>query len=571
MHQLRELLRLHFDEGLSQRLIARGLSVVRSTVERVLKRFVAAGLAWPLDPDLSDEELERRLYCSPAHQGAAKRCARPNYAEVSKQLARKGVTRRLLWAEYRERHDDGIGYSVFCDELAAHLADRDLAYRHHHVPGEWAYFDFAGLTLRYRDGDGVRDAQIFAAALNYSNAIFAYAYPDQTAASWLDGQHRAFVAYGGVPKIAVPDNPKALVAKPNRYEPTLSAVYADFGRHYGITILPARVRKPKDKGAVEGAVKVIEMRILASARDRVFASRQCPHLLHCRLCGIGQKARARRTVGAGVVVDLGQQETRQRDIDPLRRRVDAAHVDLHQHPHPTALVFRVFDQRLQRGRRRNSQPLPCHVALDRLLRHAGNILPVVGSGKATRKIRERHAVSGLFVADTDVNGVQHIASLLPVPTRLPINASQRANGHAFFWVRHRYHARLVGVLELGVTAYLMHLAQFVHVLAAFVRQLYVTFELADVARRTHQTPSCLNSSDALAAWNTSSSRRALRRVSAVSRFGTSLSPIYRRMRSRMICAAGRWRRAAAAMNWSRSSASILIDICTSLAMGGLTR
>ncbi len=272
MRQLRELLRLHFDDGLSQRLIARCLSVVRSTVERVLKRFAAAGLTWPLDPDLTDEELERRLYRGPAHQGAAKSCVRPNYAEVTKQLERKGVTRRVLWTEYRDRNDGGVGYSVFCDELAAFLADRDLAYRHHHVPGEWVYFDFAGLTLRYRDGDDIRAAQIFAAALGYSNAIFAYAYPDQTAASWLDGQHRAFVAYGGVPKIAVPDNPKALVAKPNRYEPKLSAVYADFGRHYGITIIPARVRKPKDKGAVEGAVRVIEMRIMAAARDRVFAS-----------------------------------------------------------------------------------------------------------------------------------------------------------------------------------------------------------------------------------------------------------------------------------------------------------
>src|SRR3546814_11728223 len=63
---------------------------------------------------------------------------------------------------------------------------------------------------------------------------------DLTATSWLDGQHRAFVAFGGVPRIAVPDNPKALVAKPNRYEPTLSTVYADFGRNYGIPILPAR-------------------------------------------------------------------------------------------------------------------------------------------------------------------------------------------------------------------------------------------------------------------------------------------------------------------------------------------
>lgn len=272
MRQIRELLRLHFDEGLSQRLIARALGVVRSTVERVLQRFAAAGLTWPPDPALSDAELERRLYRGPAHQGSAKPCARPNYADVAKELARKGVTRRLLWSEYRDQHANGISYSVFCDELAAFLADRDLAYRHDHVPGEKAYFDFAGLTLRYRDGATERPAQVFVAALGWSNAIFAHAYADQTASSWLDGQRRAFEAFGGVSKIGVPDNPKALVSRACAFEPTLSAGYRDFASHYGFVAIPARVRKPKDKASVEGAVKIVSTRILACARDRVFGS-----------------------------------------------------------------------------------------------------------------------------------------------------------------------------------------------------------------------------------------------------------------------------------------------------------
>lgn len=272
MRQIRELLRLHFDEGLSQRVIARALGVVRSTVERVLQRFAAAGLTWPPDPDVSDAELERRLYRGPAQTGPVKRCARPNYAEVTKELSRKGVTRRLLWSEYRDRHADGIGYSVFCDELAAHLGDRDLAYRHDHVPGEKAYFDFAGLKLRYRQGAEVREAHIFAAALGWSNAIFARAYADETAPSWLDGQQRAFAAFGGMTRIGVPDNPKPLIAHADRYEPRLTAVYDDFARHYGLIVIPARVRKPKDKAAVEGAVKIVEMRILATVRDRIFPS-----------------------------------------------------------------------------------------------------------------------------------------------------------------------------------------------------------------------------------------------------------------------------------------------------------
>lgn len=271
MRQIRELLRLHFEEGFSQRVIARVLGVVRSTVVRVLERFAASGLSWPPDPALTDAELERQLYRRPP-EPVSKRCARPNYAEAAKELSRKGVTRRLLWQEYRDQHADGVGYSVFCDELGAFLADRDLAYRHDHVPGEKAYFDFAGLTLRYRADAVVHAAQIFTAALGWSNAIFAYAYPDQTAASWLDGQHRAFVAFGGVSKIAVPDNPRALVQRADRHEPQLTAVYRDFAQHYDLVVIPARVRKPKDKAVVEGAVKVIEMRILATARDRVFPS-----------------------------------------------------------------------------------------------------------------------------------------------------------------------------------------------------------------------------------------------------------------------------------------------------------
>ena len=272
MRQIRELLRLHYEEAVSQRLIARALGVVRSTVERALKRFADSGMGWPPDPTMTDEELERRLYSGPSHQGSAKSCVRPNYAQIVTQLARKGVTRRLLWSEYRDQHADGVGYSVFCDQLGAFLADRDLSYRHDHVPGEKAYFDFAGLTLRYHDGDRVALAHIFAAALGWSNAIFAYAYADETAPSWLDGQHRAFVFFGGVPKIAVPDNPRALIAKADRYEPLLTSVYRDFARHYDVIVIPARVRKPKDKAPVEGAVKIVEMHILAAARDRIFAT-----------------------------------------------------------------------------------------------------------------------------------------------------------------------------------------------------------------------------------------------------------------------------------------------------------
>jgi transposase len=272
MRQIRELLRLHFEEGFGERTIARAVGVVRSTVQRTLQRFAASKIGWPPDSALDDAALERRLYAGPANRGASKECARPNYAEVSHKLAAKGMTRRLLWERYREQVPDGIGYSMFCDELAGFSSDKDLAFRHDHVPGERCYIDFAGLTLRYVEAAIERTAHIFVAALGYSNATYAYAFANESAQSWFDGQHRAFVAFGGVPKVGVPDNAKALVAKADRYEPQITAGYRDFARHCGFVVVPARVRKPKDKAAVEGAVKFVEMRILAGARERVFPS-----------------------------------------------------------------------------------------------------------------------------------------------------------------------------------------------------------------------------------------------------------------------------------------------------------
>ena len=271
MRQLRELFTLHFEQGLTQRQLARSLGVVRSTIERTLRRFALAKLSWPLPATLTDAQLEQLLYRSGAHQRAAKVSVRPNYADALIQLARKGVTRQLLWREYRALHSDGIGYSVYCDELAAYQSCADLAYRNDHVPGLRGYYDFAGTKLAYLLDLKRCEAHIFVATLGYSAAIFAHAYVDEKAPSWLDGQAKSFVAFGGVPQILVPDNPKALVTNACNAEPQLTAIYRDFAAHYGAAVVPARVRKPKDKASVEGGVRIVTMR-MASCRDRVFES-----------------------------------------------------------------------------------------------------------------------------------------------------------------------------------------------------------------------------------------------------------------------------------------------------------
>jgi transposase len=75
-----------------------------------------------------------------------------------------------------------------------------------------------------------------------------------------------------VPAQLVPDNPRVGVDRANWYEPGLNRTYLDLATHYGTAILPARVRRPRDKAKVEVAVLVVERWILARLRHRRFFS-----------------------------------------------------------------------------------------------------------------------------------------------------------------------------------------------------------------------------------------------------------------------------------------------------------
>jgi DNA-binding MarR family transcriptional regulator len=112
MRQLRQMLRLHHD-GLGAREIGRRLGVARSTIQDNLKRVEAAGLAWPLAPDVSDEVLEQRLFSNSGSKRAVRRRTEPDWAALARELKRPGVNLVVLWEEYRVGHPDGYGYSSY--------------------------------------------------------------------------------------------------------------------------------------------------------------------------------------------------------------------------------------------------------------------------------------------------------------------------------------------------------------------------------------------------------------------------------------------------------------------------
>lgn len=273
MRKIHEVLRLYFEQHLTVRRIAQYAGVSRPTVDSYLLRFRQTGLSWPEAQELSQEELERRLF-PPKPDVPAQQRGIPDWSAVQQELRRSHVTLALLWEEYKERHPDGFQYSWFCDQYRQWSGQVDLSMRQQHRLGEKLFVDYAGKTIFISDpsgGDGYA-AQIFVAVLGASNYTYAEATRTQTLPDWISSHMRTFAFLGGVPQVVVPDNLRSGVTKAHRYEPDINPTYQDMACHYGIAVMPARARKPQDKGKVEVGVQIVERWILAALRHRQFFS-----------------------------------------------------------------------------------------------------------------------------------------------------------------------------------------------------------------------------------------------------------------------------------------------------------
>lgn len=273
MRKIREVLRLKFDIQLSARQIARSLGIGRATVGEYLSRYDNSGLSWPLPASLSDADLERRLFPPPPSVPGEQRPS-PDWTWVQAELRRPGVSLALLWQEYRLTQPQGYQYSWFCDHYRAWLGKLDVVMRQEHRAGEKLFVDYAGQSAPVIDratGD-VRQAQVFVAVLGASSYTFAEATWSQQLPDWLGSHARCFAFLGGVPQIVVPDNLRSGVSRAHRYEPDLNPSYRDLAEHYGVAVVPARARKPRDKAKAEVGVQVVQRWILAALRNRRFFS-----------------------------------------------------------------------------------------------------------------------------------------------------------------------------------------------------------------------------------------------------------------------------------------------------------
>lgn len=275
MRRVREILRLRLDAGLSSQEAAGRMGVARSTLREMQHRFDRSGLPWPLPLDMTDTDLEARLYGEMGSKRGHRRRPEPDWAELNRELKRKHVTLQILWDEYIEANPDGYRYSRFCDLYRGWEARLPVTMRQTHLGGDKLFVDYAGDTVPViidrRTGE-TRAAHLFVAVMGGSSLSFAHASWTEKLPDWIDAHVRAFAYFGGAARLIVPDNPKVAVIKACFYDPQVNRTYGEMAAHYDTALLPARPRRPRDKAKVEAAVRIVERWLLGTLRHRRFYS-----------------------------------------------------------------------------------------------------------------------------------------------------------------------------------------------------------------------------------------------------------------------------------------------------------
>ncbi|NJD04015.1 MAG: IS21 family transposase [Ruminiclostridium sp.] len=276
MTKYREILRLH-SLGVSQQNIAYSCSVSKKTVNRIINRAKEINIAWPLDDNQTDDILDGMFAQSRKKDVPTKR--KPDLAYTHKELLKNGVSKKLLWTEYLEEcrlsGTEPLMYSQFCYHIQQDEQKRRATMHINRKPGEQIEVDWAGDPAHIidPDTDEVTDAHLFVAVMTYSQYAYVEAFINEKQQAWITAHVHMYGFFGGVTKILVPDNCKTAVSHNGGwYSQQLNTVYHEMAEHYSTAIIPARVRKPKDKPNVEGSVGNISTWITAALRNEQFFS-----------------------------------------------------------------------------------------------------------------------------------------------------------------------------------------------------------------------------------------------------------------------------------------------------------
>lgn len=275
MTNYKEILRLH-SLGINHSQIAAALNCSRTTVITVLQKAGQHGIDPSKATSMTNTEIARELF--PCQAGGKSGYKMPDYEYIHREMAKSGMNLQLLWFEYCDQCGENgeIPYQLtqFKKYYREFVTKTKATMHITHRPGELLEVDWAGQTAHIIDTDTGEKipAYVFVAALPYSGYAYVEAFLNRGTENWIIAHINMYNFFGGVTRILVPDNLKTGVKKVTREETILNRAYQEMAEHYNTAVIPTRVRKPKDKPTVEGAVGVISTWIIAALRNQQFLS-----------------------------------------------------------------------------------------------------------------------------------------------------------------------------------------------------------------------------------------------------------------------------------------------------------
>ena len=274
--KLLDILRLA-ETGMGHRTIGSHAGCGKTTISRILQTCREQGITYEAAVNMPEPELHAAVY--PESAKAKEQAQRhPDWKAIHEELVKHpNLNLQFLWEDYREKHPDGKSYSWFCEQFRKYRksSGREVSLYRERKAGERMEVDWMGLTLACivdaATGE-ISEAHFFVAIIGYSLYPYVEAFPNEQESNWIRAHVNALSYYGGVPRVISPDNCKTAVTTPKYYEPRIHSTYWELAQHYAVAIVPTRVKKPKDKPAVEEGVGWLETWLLGKLRNQKFFS-----------------------------------------------------------------------------------------------------------------------------------------------------------------------------------------------------------------------------------------------------------------------------------------------------------
>jgi transposase len=273
MFIIRQILRL-YASGRGTKYISQATGVARNTVKKYLYRYVLLQKSLEQIEAMSDAQLAKHFLVKEKIEVTNNRLAdlEPLLPSLASMLKKRGITKAMVYEQYKLQCPDGYMSSSFLDKLNAFTSAGKPSMKMTHKAGDKMFVDFTGKKLQLVDATTgeIKELEVFVAILGCSQLTFVMAVYSQQKEDFILGCETALHFYGGVPLAIVPDNLKSAVTRASKYEAKLNDYFAAFAEHYHTFGFPARTYKPKDKALVEGAVKIIYTTIFSKIDQKVY-------------------------------------------------------------------------------------------------------------------------------------------------------------------------------------------------------------------------------------------------------------------------------------------------------------